>query len=213
MRNNNVRIFELADLTEQTGFRKGNCQDCVSLKRIVKCELEFYDLSCCQKHYFHLAEHWLPCLESVMGGICLSSVSHKWGYHCKTGTVQGPRHEFSFGWEGGIFLLNAPTVVALQFQNRIVPRLNCCFWKNTLPGTLYCWLFIKLWPTKHPFFYRSWEIFSARHRRVGPSKNLSVSLSKYSIWNLVTYTQMDGILYVQSLWILRRLYDCRGGLN
>ena len=55
------------------------------------CNLESFDyLSSCLKHRYHIAEHWLAWIDLVMGGICLCSLSHSWGFsenHWKTGTV------------------------------------------------------------------------------------------------------------------------------
>ena len=78
--------------------------------------------------------------------------------------------------------------------NRIVPRLNYCFWKNALPSTkstLLTLLYTRIWPTKHPLFYKFWETYSARHGRVGAQKKLSLGLSKKGIWGFATYIQME----------------------
>ena len=70
--------------------------------------------------------------------------------------------------------------------------------KCTTTCTLLSWLFIRLWPTKHPFFHRSREISSVRHGRVGAQKNLSLSKYKNGTSDLETCIQME-----KELWILK----------
>ena len=107
--------------------------------------------------------------------------------------MQGSQHEFSFGGRGD-FLLNTPTVVALQCQisKSCCTKVNLLFLeKYTTRCTLFSLLFIKLWVIKHLFFSDNREISSAEHRRVKAQKNLSLSLSKNSIWILVTNIQTE----------------------
>ena len=97
--------------------------------------------------------------------------------------MQGPQHEFSFGGRGD-FLLNTPTVVALQCQisKSCCTKVNLLFLeKYTTRCTLLSLLFIKLWPIKHLFFSDYREISPAQQGRVEAQENLSLSLSKNSI--------------------------------
>ena len=97
--------------------------------------------------------------------------------------MQGSQHEFSFGGRGD-FLLNTPTVVALQCQisKSCCTKVNLLFLeKYTTRCTLLSLLFIKLWPIKHLFFSDYREISPAQQGRVEAQENLSLSLSKNSI--------------------------------
>ena len=107
--------------------------------------------------------------------------------------MQGPQHEFSFAGRGN-FLLNTPTVVALQCQiaKSCCTKVNLLFLeKYTTRCTLLSLLFTKLWPIKHLSFPDYREISAAQHGRVEAQKNLSLSLSKNSIWILVTNIQTE----------------------
>ena len=90
MRNNDVRIFGLTKSNRaEITYKRESSNLCEAL---INCsvEIRIFDLSCCQKHQFHIAEHWLAGLDSVMGEICQCLLSHSWrfpGYLWKTDTI------------------------------------------------------------------------------------------------------------------------------
>ena len=79
--------------------------------------------------------------------------------------------------------------------------------KYTTRCTLLSWLFIKLWPTKHPVFYRYWLISSGKKER---DLVLSCLRQFITVWSIKSMFGWDCLAWfvVENLLEINLLVSC-----